>query len=260
MNEPVLLDVADGVATITLNRPEARNALNMAVKTRLAAVLQEVANDPEVRAVVVVGAGGSFCAGGDIVEMELNDSPRVSRSRLAALLETVFVRLAEMEKPTIAAVEGHAHGAGLSLALACDLMIVSETATLSCAFTKVGLVPDCGSLYFLPRRLPMPVAKELIFTGRRFSGAEAVRLGLANRAVPSGTVAETAGGLALELADAATVALGMAKSLLETSTGVTLRELARLEAFGQAIAYATEDHLTAREAFKAKTTPRFSGR
>ena len=256
----VLLHVSDGVATITLNRPEARNALNMAVKTELADVLQTIRHDADIRAVVVTGAAGSFCAGGDIIEMELNDSPRTSRSRLARLLEEIFVRLAEMEKPTIAAVEGHAHGAGLSLALACDLMIVSEEAVLSCAFSKVGLVPDCGSLYFLPRRLPMPVAKELVFTGRRFGGKEAVEMGLANRAVEAGTAAEVAGRLALELAEGATVALGMAKRLLEASTSSSLHEMGDLEAFGQAVAYGTEDHLAARAAFAAKSTPRFIGR
>lgn len=259
MNDTVLLDVVDGVATVTLNRPSARNALNMAVKTRLAEIIAEIGEDPEVRAVVVTGSQGSFCAGGDIVEMELNDSPRTSRSRLAKLLEEVAIALAELEKPTIAAVEGHAHGAGLSLALACDIMIVSEDALLSCAFSKLGLVPDCGALYFLPRRLPMNIAKELVFTGRRLNGAEAANLGLANRAVVTGTVAEVAHSMAVELARGATVALGLAKRLLENSTSTSLRELAQLEAFGQAIAYSTEDHRAARIAFKAKAKPSFTG-
>lgn len=260
MNDAVLLDVADGVATVTINRPSARNALNMAVKTRLAEIIAEIGRDPDVRAVVLTGADGTFCAGGDIVEMELNDSPRVSRARLAKLLDEVAIALAELEKPTIAAVEGHAHGAGLSLALACDIMIVSEDAQLSCAFSKLGLVPDCGALYFLPRRLPMNIVKELVFTGRRLKGAEAASLGLANQAVAPGTAAHVAGGMALDLADGATIALGLAKRLLESATSTSLRELAQLEAFGQAVAYSTEDHLAAREAFKAKSPPRFTGR
>lgn len=260
MNDVVLLNVADGVATITLNRPEARNALNMAAKGRLAEVIAEIRDAPDVRAVVLTGAEGSFCAGGDIVEMKLNDNPRTSRSRLLKLLDEVAIALAEMEKPTIAAVEGHAHGAGLSLALACDLMVVAEDAQLSCAFSKLGLVPDCGALYFLPRRLPMNVAKELVFTGRRLKGAEAATLGLANRAVTPGTAGEVAGGLALDLAAGATVALGLAKQLLENATTMNLRELAQMEAFGQAVAYSTEDHLAARTAFNAKSNPRFSGR
>lgn len=258
-SDVVLLDVSEGVATITLNRPEARNALNMAVKTRLGEVLNTIRHDLEVRAVVINGAGGSFCAGGDIVEMELNDSPHTSRRRLSRLLEEIFVRLVEIEKPTIAAVEGHAHGAGLSLALACDLMVVAEDAVMSCAFGKLGLVPDCGALYFLPRRLPMPVAKDLVFSGRRFGGPEAVELGLANRCVPSGTAGEVAGRMAIDLAKGATAALGLAKRLLEASTSSTLHELAELESLGQAVAYATADHLAARTAFTTKGSPRFVG-
>lgn len=260
MTHPVLLEVVEGVATVTINRPAARNALNMAVKTRLAEIIAEIREDPDVRAVVLTGAEGSFCAGGDIVEMELNDSPRTSRSRLAKLLDEVAIALAELEKPTIAAVEGHAHGAGLSLALACDIMIVSEDALLSCAFSKLGLVPDCGALYFLPRRLPMNIAKELVFTGRRLKGSEAASLGLANQAVTPGTALQVAADMALELAGGATIALGLAKQLLESATSTSLRELAQLEAFGQAVAYSTEDHLAAREAFKTKSAPRFNGR
>lgn len=259
MTDVVLLDVHDGVATITLNRPEARNALNMAVKTRLAEVIARVRDDEEVRAVVLTGADQMFCAGGDIVEMELNTSPRVSRSRLAKLLDGVALALAELEKPTVAAVEGHAHGAGLSLALACDLMVVAENAQLSCAFAKVGLVPDCGALYFLPRRLPINVAKELVFTGRRVTGTEAASMGLANQAVGPGCAAETAAKLATELAQGATVALGLAKRLLEGATAMNLRELAEMESFAQAVTYSTQDHLAARVAFTTKSAPRFSG-
>lgn len=260
MTDVVLLEVVDGVATVTLNRPAARNALNMDVKTRLAEVLAQINEDEQIRAVVLTGAEGSFCAGGDIVEMELNDSPRTSRARLAKLLDEVAIALAELEKPTIAAIEGHAHGAGLSLALACDIMITAEDAVLSCAFSKLGLVPDCGSLYFLPRRLPMNVAKELVFTGRRLSGTEAAALGLANRAVAPGTARKVADDLASELSQGATIALGMAKRLLESATSASLRELAQLEAFGQAVAYSTEDHQAARAAFRAKSKPSFTGR
>jgi 2-(1,2-epoxy-1,2-dihydrophenyl)acetyl-CoA isomerase len=192
--------------------------------------------------------------------MELNDSPRTSRARLAKLLEEVAIALAELEKPTVAAVEGHAHGAGLSLALACDILIVAEDAQLSCAFAKVGLVPDCGALYFLPRRVPMNVAKELVFTGRRVKGAEAAAMGLANQSVTPGTAEAVAKQLAVELAQGATVALGLSKQLLEAATCMNLRELAQVEAFAQAVTYSTEDHLAARAAFRAKSAPTFTGR
>ena len=257
---PVLFDVEGGVATITINRPEARNALNMEVKRGLGAAVAEAGACADVRALVLTGAGGAFCAGGDIGEMVLNDSPVTSRARLAWLLDEVVIPLAELEKPTIAAVEGHAHGAGLSLALACDLMVVAEDALLSCAFAGMGLVPDCGALYFLPRRLPMGIAKDLVLTGRRICGAEAGEMQLASRVTSPGTALMTARELASTLAGAATVALGLSKKLLEAATTSTLREMAELEAFGQSVAYASEDHRAAREAFAAKVRPIFTGR
>jgi 2-(1,2-epoxy-1,2-dihydrophenyl)acetyl-CoA isomerase len=256
----VIVDVRAGICRIRLNRPHARNALNMEVKAQLADAIALARTSEDVRAILITGSGGIFCAGGDIVEMELNDSPVRSRARLQQLLETVMIPLAEAEKPTVAAVEGHAHGAGLSLALACDLIVVSQAAQMSCAFSKLGLVPDCGALYFLPRRLSMGLAKELIFTGRRFSGAEALSMGLANRAVSAGQAEAVAAELAAELARGATVTLGLAKRLLESATSMTLRELAKLEVFGQAIAYSTEDHARARVAFSEKRPPSFNGR
>lgn len=249
-----------GVATVTLNRPDAMNALNMDLKVDLAAAFRSLANDDEVRCVVITGSGKAFCAGGDIGEMALNDTPARSRSRLQVLLRDVVVPLAEMEKPTIAAVNGHAHGAGLSLALACDLMLVSEQAMMSCAFSKLGLIPDCGALYFLPRRLPMHLAKELIFSGRRFTAAEALEMGMINRVVPAGDLAAAAHELATSMAAAPTVALGLSKRMLEQSLQSTLQEMSALEAFGQAVLYTTSDHLAARAAFAAKSTPVFTGR
>jgi 2-(1,2-epoxy-1,2-dihydrophenyl)acetyl-CoA isomerase len=256
----LLVERRAGVATVTLNRADAMNALNMGVKSDLARVVAELAGDPEVRCVVFTGTGRAFSAGGDISEMALNDQPVRSRSRLQTLLRDVFIPLAEMEKPTIAAVNGHAHGAGLSLALACDLIVAADTAVMSCAFAKLGLLPDCGSLYFLPRRLPMSVAKDLVFTGRRFTAAEALEMNLVNRVVPAEDLAETVGQLADELASAATVALGLAKRMLDQSLQSTLEEMASLEALGQAVLYTTEDHLAAREAFSRKAQPVFHGR
>lgn len=258
--EALLVDRQAGVATVTLHRPEAMNALNMTLKRDLGRAVGELADDADVRCVVVTGAGRAFSAGGDVDEMALNDSPVRSRDRLQVLLRDVFVPLAEMEKPTIAAVNGHAHGAGLSLALACDLIVASDAAVLSCAFSKLGLLPDCGALYFLPRRLPMSVAKELVFTGRRFTAQEALQMQLVNRVVPAQELPATVADLATTLAAAPTVALGMAKRLLDQSLQSTLHEMAALEAFGQAVLYTTADHTSAREAFRTRSTPTFQGR
>jgi 2-(1,2-epoxy-1,2-dihydrophenyl)acetyl-CoA isomerase len=252
--------VADAVATIRLTRVEARNSMDMVLKAELAEVIELAATDAAVRCVVVTGSGPAFCAGGDVSEMELNTDPVTSRSRLRTLLQTVYLPLAEMEKPTIAAVNGHCHGSGLSLMMACDLVVAAEDAVFSCAFVKVGLIPDCGALYFLPRRLPMNVAKELIFTGRRFDAVEAKALGLINRVVAPADLDKEAGELAAELAAGPTFALGLAKTLLERSLLLSERDFAEFEALAMGTIFSTEDHLAARAAFKAKSTPEFKGR
>lgn len=248
-----------GVARLVLRRPEAKNAMNTVLKRDLAAAITEVKRDDGVRAVVVTGSGDAFCAGGDIVEMELNDRPTRSRDRLRYLLEDLYVPLAEMEKPTIAAVNGHAHGSGLSLAMACDVIIASDAAVVSCAFAKVGLVPDCGALYFLPRRVGIGVAKELVFSGRRVKAPEALRLGLVDRVVPAPDLDATAAEMARAFAAMPTRALGMAKRLLDTSTSSTLREMAELEGYAQSVAYSTSDHRAARESFLTRTPASFTG-
>lgn len=248
-----------GVATIVLRRPEAKNAMNMVLKRDLAAAITEVKRDDDVRAVIVTGSGDAFCAGGDIVEMELNDRPTRSRDRLRYLLEDLYVPLAEMEKPSIAAVNGHAHGSGLSLAMACDVVVASSSAVVSCAFAKVGLVPDCGALYFLPRRVGIGKAKELVFSGRRVKADEALQLGLVDRVVSLADLQDNVQEMAWAFAAMPTRALGMAKRLLDTSTSSTLREMAELEAYAQSVAYSTADHTAARESFVTKTAATFTG-
>ena len=252
--------VADAVATIRLTRVEARNSMDMVLKRELAEVIELAADDAGVRCVVVTGSGPAFCAGGDVSEMDLNTDPVTSRSRLRTLLQTVYLPLAEMEKPTIAAINGHCHGSGLSLMMACDLVIAADDALFSCAFVKVGLIPDCGALYFLPRRLPMNVAKELIFTGRRFDAAEAKDLGLVNRVVPAAELMDSANELATELAAGPTFALGLTKTLLERSQLLSERDYAEFEALAMGTIFTTADHLAARAAFANKSTPEFQGR
>jgi 2-(1,2-epoxy-1,2-dihydrophenyl)acetyl-CoA isomerase len=260
MGERIEYSVDAAVATIRLDRVEARNSMDMVLKRELAEAVEAAATDREVRAVVVTGTGPAFCAGGDVSEMDLNTDPVTSRARLRALLASVYLPLHEMEKPTIAAVNGHCHGSGLSLMMACDLVVAADDATFSCAFVRVGLIPDCGALYFLPRRVPMNVAKELIFTGRRFGAAEAKDLGLVNRVVPATDLMKHAGELAAELASGPTVALGLTKTLLDRSLHLGARDLAELEALAAATVFASEDHLAARAAFAAKSTPTFKGR
>jgi 2-(1,2-epoxy-1,2-dihydrophenyl)acetyl-CoA isomerase len=257
--ENLLFTQDRGVATITLNRPSALNALNMALKADLANIIRIVKDDTNVRCVILTGSGKSFSAGGDIVEMDLNVNPVRSRNRLQILLRDIFIPLAELEKPTIAAVNGHAFGAGLSLALACDLILASDQANFSCAFTKLGLLPDCGALYFLPRRVPMTLAKDLIFTGRRFSAEEALAMNLINQVVSDDKLTETVNDMALELAAGPTVAFGISKRLLDRSLESSLHQMATLEEFGQAVLLSTDDNRNARDAFAKKTSPEYKG-
>lgn len=254
------LGVSNGVATITLNRIDAMNALNMSLKADLAAAVAEVAHNPEVRAVLITGNGKAFSAGGDIAEMSLNSSVTISRERLQKLLADIFIPLHNLEKPTIAAVNGHAHGAGFSLALACDLIVASESAIFSCAFSKIGLLPDCGSMYFLPRLIPLNLAKDLIFTGRRFNAEEAKQMGIVTQVFPADALLSEATKIAEGLASGPTIAFGLTKKILNQSLESSLSEIAELEAYGQATLYTTEDHLAARAAFAAKETPLFRGR
>jgi 2-(1,2-epoxy-1,2-dihydrophenyl)acetyl-CoA isomerase len=252
--------VDEGVGTITLNRPDALNALNLELKAELAATIAEIRARPDVRAVVVTGAGRAFCAGGDIDEMDPGRTPPAARTRLLKLLEEVFIPLARLEKPVIAAVNGHAHGAGCSLALAADMIYAAESAVFSLAFARLGLVPDSCSLYFLPRRLPINRAKELVFSARRFDAAEGERLGLVNRVLPDEELMPVALEEAARLASGATTALGLAKRLLDQSSQLTIDDMAQFEAYAQAIATGTEDHREGVAAFHEKRPPSFTGR
>ena len=255
----VLVERDGGVATVTMARPGAMNALNMELKEALADAFQQLADDPSVRCVVLTGEGKGFSAGGDIREMELNDVPVRSRSRLQVLLRETVEPLLRMEKPTIAAVNGHAHGAGLSLALACDVIFAADNAVMSCAFTKLGLVPDCGALYLLPRRVGLSRAKDLVFSGRRFDAAQALAMGAVDEVVAAGDLVATAQTRAAEYAAGPTVALGLAKHLLDQSLNSSWSAMTELEPMAQAVCYSTDDHQTARQAFLAKTAPSFTG-
>ena len=256
-----VLDVAieDGLAVVTLQRPDALNALNGELKDALADMVREARYDDRVRAVLLTGSGRAFSAGGDLSEMDPNRTPQQARTRQDKLLYEVFVPLAQLPKPVVAAVNGHAHGAGLSLALACDIVVAADDAPMSLGFVHRGLVPDCGVLYFLPRIVGTVRAKELLLTGRRFTGAEAVAMGLISQAVPAQDLLTTARELATTLASGATVALGMTKTLVDRSWDCTLEQFSELEAFSAAVSRATSDHREALEAFRDKRPAQFTG-
>ncbi len=259
-SSPVLdVVVEDGLAVLTLQRPDALNALNAELKDALSDWVRAARYDDTVRAVLVTGSGRAFSAGGDLSEMDPNRTPAQARARQDKLLYEVFLPLAQLPKPVVAAVNGHAHGAGLSLALACDIVIASEEAAMSLGFVQRGLVPDCGILYFLPRIVGTVRAKELLLTGRRFTGAEAAKMGLVSQAVPAADLMTIAREVAASLAAGATVALGMTKNLVDRSWDSTLEQLAELEAFSAAVSRATHDHREALDAFREKRPAQFTG-
>lgn len=258
--ETVDVSVEQGVARVVMNRPDALNALNMQLKEELAEVWRALADSSEVRAVLLTGAGRAFSTGGDIKQMDPDRGPEVTRQRMAKLLRDTVIPLARLDKPVLAAVNGHAHGLGLSLALACDIVYAAQSAVLSMAFTRVGLAPDGGASYFLPRLVGLSRAKELMFTGRRLSAQEALELGLVSRVLPDEQLMPAAGDLAAELAAGATVAIGAAKRLLNESSMHTIEEMSELEAFGQAVAMSSDDHREGIAAFAERRKPEFKGR
>ena len=248
-----------GVATVTLNRPDALNALNDQLKAELADVWRELANRRDARSVLLTGAGRAFSTGGDIKQMDPDRGLETSRLRMAKLLREVVIPLYRLDKPVIAAVNGHAHGLGLALALACDIAYASESASLSMAFVRIGLAPDGGASFLLPRLVGLNRAKELIFTGRRLSAAEALDLGLVNRVLPDDQLLPAAIQFAVQLAQGPTIALGAAKRALNAAPLASIEEIAELEAYGQAQAMASDDHREGRAAFAEKRPPRFTG-
>ena len=258
MYENIGYDVTDNVARITLNRPQALNALSGAMKRDLADAIRRAGVDPEVRAVLLTGAGRGFCAGGDIKEMDPDSDPVATKRKLDHILSTVLVPLATLKKPTIAAVNGFAVGAGFNLALACDMIVASDTAVFSQIFVRVGLVPDCGGLYFLTRVLGLNRAKELCFTGRDVTAGEAAQLGFVNRVVPEAELMEAAHGFAAQIARGPAVAMALTKTALNLSSTASLAEMVELEALAQAVAANTDEHREGLAAFAGRRKPDFT--
>lgn len=257
MYEDITYEVRDNVARITLNRPKALNALNGAMKGDLADAIRRVGADPEVRALLLTGAGRGFCAGGDIKEMDPDSGPTATKRKLDHILSTVLVPLATLKKPTIAAVNGFAMGAGFNLALACDMILASDAAVFSQIFVRVGLVPDSGGLYFLTRVLGLNRAKELCFTGRDVAAAEAAQLGFVNRVVPAAELLDAAHEFAAELARGPAVAMSLTKTALNLSSSASLAEMMELEALAQAVAANTDEHREGLAAFAGRRKPDF---
>ena len=246
-----------GVMTITLNRPEVLNAFDSAMHEAFRAALEE-AQEPDVRAVVLTGAGRGFCVGQDLNEFK--EAAGDIGERLRSTYNPNVLALRGLEKPVIAAVNGPAAGAGLSLACACDLRLAASSATFVPAFISIGLVPDTGATYFIERLLGYSRAFEWLCSGRRLSAADAHAWGLVAEVVADGRLSDRAAELAASLAALPTRALGMTKRLLERAALSSLDEQLELEAGLQAEAARSDDFQEGVTAFLEKREPRFTGR
>jgi 2-(1,2-epoxy-1,2-dihydrophenyl)acetyl-CoA isomerase len=259
--ETVTLERRGGVATVTLNRPEAFNALSLALGRDLFHVTLELDDDPAVRCIVITGRGKAFCAGGDVKDF-VEQLPRIGAhiKELTTYLHGTVSRLARTAKPVIMAINGVAAGGGLSFALSGDVVVAAESARFTMAYSKIAATPDGSSSYFLPRLIGLRRAMELYLTNRVLSAREAFEWGLVTRVVPDAELAPAVGTLADELAAGPTLAIGGAKRLFHQSTWESLETQMELEA--QAIAQSghTEDFREGVTAFAAKKTPTFRGR
>jgi len=258
----VLVDRRDALVTVSLNRPEARNALDSAVKPALRDALTAAAEDDSVRAVVLTGTGGHFCAGQDLKEhaRSLEEHGAHALDTVADDYVPVVTALATMPKPVVAAVEGNCVGAGLALALACDLRVVSSRATLATAFTAIALTTDSGLAHTLPRAVGDARARELVLLAEPFTAEQALAWGLATRLAEPGEALTDATTLASRLAAGPTAAYAESKALLNASWSRGLAETMAAEGDAQIRLGATEDHVGAVKAFLAKEKPVFAGR
>lgn len=257
----VLVERSEAVATVTLNRPDSHNALTAGLKEALVAALEDVAADSDVRAVVLTGAGRSFCVGQDLGEhvQALEADAATAFDTVALHYSPIVSLLATMRKPVVAAVNGTCVGAGLGFALACDLRVFAAGATLGTAFSAIGLTCDSGLASTLPRAVGEARARELVLLGRNFTPEEAEPWGITGEIVPVEQVAAAAAKTAGRLAAGPTLAYAESKRLLATGHDRTLEEMLGEEAVAQARCGLTRDHLGAVAAFLNRERPTFTG-
>ena len=261
--ECLLYEVKDGIATLTLNRPDRLNALGGTLRQDLFDAVTRAGADPDVRVMVLTGAGKGFCSGGDVKAMGEAKAGRRERpliEKIAPGRDRTLLAMHEVPQPIIAAVNGAAIGAGMNLALGCDIRIASTQAKFSQAFVKRGLHPDWGGTYFLPRVVGMAKACEMIFTGDLVDAAEALRLGIVSRVVAPDELLPAAYDLARRIAAGPPVAIRLAKRSLYANADLDLRGALQIETMAQNICFETEDSTEGIRAFAEKRAPVFKGR
>ena len=258
MTETLLREQADGVLTLTLNRPDALNSFTVEMKEALASAFKDAARDREVRVVILTGAGRAFSAGQDLKERQGDDGPDLG-TELRARYNPIVLAMRRLEKPIIGAINGVAAGAGCSIALACDIRLASDKASFIEVFGRVGLVPDTGSSWLLPRLVGYARAAEMVFTTDPVDAQTAERIGLVNRVVPADQLMDEATALARRLAESAPLALGLAKRALNRALDSSLEEALEYEAQLQSVAGRSADHAEGVAAFVEKRQPEWRG-
>ena len=257
-HDPVLTDVQDGVQTITLNQPAKFNALSNAMLRELGDALRSAERDPAVRAIVLTGAGKGFSSGADISEFNLAGTPMDAGEHLRQTFNPMVARMRAMEKPILAAINGVAAGAGLSLALACDLRFAADSARFVVAFVKIGLVPDAGLMYFLPRLIGPGKTLEMSWTGDPVGAPEAFDLGMVNKVLPDAEVLSYTQTLAARLAQGPAKTIALIKRAVNQAHELPLDRVLEMEASYQTIASQHPNFVEGVTAFKEKRAPDFS--
>ena len=255
--ETLLIERQDGVVTVTLNRPERKNAVNGVMWRELRQTFDEVRDTPDDRVLVITGAGGAFCSGADLADPSSQDSQGLTRMRN---IGEVALALHRLPKPTVAKVGGVAAGAGCNMALGCDLVVASDEARFSQIFARRGMSLDFGGSWLLPRLVGMHKAKELAFLADIISAKEALDIGLVNRVVGAGELDAVVEDLAARLAAGPPEALSMTKAMLNNSFSLTMEQALEDEARVQNVNFGTADLVEAVQAFLEKREPKFEGR
>jgi enoyl-CoA hydratase len=259
--DPILIDRDGGVVTITLNRPDIRNAMDPALTEAFASAVDALRTDADARALVITGAGSAFCAGGDLSWIKPGPDANVldMRAKMRSFYPK-FLGVRSLDIPVIAAINGPAVGAGLCLAMACDIRVASEDAKLAAPFTRLGMHPGMAATYLLTRLIGAARAADLLFTSRTVDGREAERMGLVNRVVPAGEALPAAREIAKQIAANAPLPMGMVKRAIYIAEHTDMATMLEYEGLAQPITMATADLLEGLAAVKEKRAPEFEGR
>jgi 2-(1,2-epoxy-1,2-dihydrophenyl)acetyl-CoA isomerase len=257
--EAIIMEKKDGIAKVTINQPKILNCLVKAVFDELYAATVELDADDEVKVVILTGAGRAFCAGGDINRFKEGFSLKSGIDYVDSV-HRVEKNWINLKKPTIAMVNGLAMGAGISLALMCDIIIASEEAKMGFAFVNMGIIPDMGAAYFLPRAVGPAKAKELLLTGRVIDSKEALDIGLVNRVVPVDKLEKEVIDLAIQLTKGPSFAISNTKRMINMSLDMDFNNMLSLESILQSSCFQTEDSIEAVNAFLEKRKPSFKGK